>query len=108
MKRVINTTATAHIGYIEKLPYRRPSPEIESRVVELVEEIVALLKEDAQSDISVQRYAIDELIFDLFEIKASRDLVREFYDSLGTRSPSESAGKAVDGDVAEAVEVEVT
>lgn len=82
LKRIFNTTATAHIGYIEKLPYRKPPAKLEKRVIGLVEEIIELLKTDPESDISKQRDEIDDLIFDLFEIKSSRQIVRDFYESL--------------------------
>ena len=35
MKRIVNTTATADIGYLEKLPYRRPPAEIEAAVADM-------------------------------------------------------------------------
>lgn len=83
MKKMVNTTATADIGYIEKLPYRRPSPELEGAVVERVERIVDVLKVDPKADIQALRDEIDDLIFDLFEIRSSRDEVRHFYQAVG-------------------------
>jgi len=83
MKRIVNTTATADIGYIEKLPYRRPSQEVERGVVERVEQIIKLLKEDPGADIQPLRNEIDDAFFDLFEIGSARDDVRHFYDTVG-------------------------
>jgi hypothetical protein len=83
MKKLVNTTATADIGYIEKLPYRRPPHEIESAVVSRVERIVEALKADPEADIAVPRQEIDDAIFDLFEIRSSRDEVRRFYETVG-------------------------
>src|SRR5207245_6215063 len=40
MKKLVNTTATADVGYIEKLPYRRPSADLARGVIECVERIV--------------------------------------------------------------------
>ncbi len=83
MKKLINTTATAHAGYIEKLPYRRPSPEIECAVVERVEQIVDALESDPAADIQALRDEIDDMIFDLFKIWSARDEVRRFYRTVG-------------------------
>ena len=83
MKKLVNTTATADIGYVEKLPYRRPNAEIEQAVVKRIERIIAALKEDESADVQPLRDEIDDLIFDLFEIRAARDEVRRFYRTVG-------------------------
>ena len=83
MKRIVNTTATADIGYVEKLPYRRPSAEIETHVVERVERVVAALKADAAADVRQQREEINDAIFDLFDIRSARDVVRRYYRDVG-------------------------
>ena len=84
MKRLVNTTATADVGYLEKLPYRRPDAEIEQAVVERVDRIVAALQADADANVEQLREEIDEAIFDLFEIGTqSRELVRTFYRTVG-------------------------
>lgn len=83
MKRMVNTTATAHLGYVEKLPYRRPPSELESGVTERVSKIVETLRIDPESDIQALRDEIDDLIFDLFEIRSSRDEIRRFYRTVG-------------------------
>ncbi len=87
MKKIMNTTATAHLGYIEKLPFRRPSDEAQAAVVDLVDRTVAALQDDPGAEIAGLRAEIDELIFDLifdlFEIRASREEVRHFYDTVG-------------------------
>jgi len=83
MKRIVNTTATADVGYLEKLPYRRPKKELETAVVERVERIVEALRGDPDADVTALRDEIDDLIFDLFEIRSSRDEIRRFYRSVG-------------------------
>lgn len=83
MKKLVNTTATADVGYVEKLPYRRPSAETEGAVVKRVEAIVDALRSDPQADVGTLREEIDEFVFDLFEIRASRDHVRRFYRTVG-------------------------
>ncbi|HVM16076.1 MAG TPA: N-6 DNA methylase [Gaiellaceae bacterium] len=83
MKKIVNATATAHAGYIEKLPYRRPSAELEAAVVERVEQIVAALQSDPGADIQPLREEIDDLILDLFDIRASREEVKRFYRTVG-------------------------
>lgn len=83
MKKVVNTTATAHLGYIEKLPYRRPSSETERAVVERVEKIVDSLKLNPGADTARLRDEIDDLIFELFDIRSSRDEIRHFYRTVG-------------------------
>jgi len=83
MKKLVNTTATAHLGYVEKLPFRRPSDELHLAVVEYVDAIIAALQSDPAADIGDQRREIDELIFDLFDIHAAREDVRRFYDTVG-------------------------
>ncbi len=83
MKRIVNTTATADIGYIEKLPYRRPDAETEQAVVSRVERIIAALKADPDADITDLRKEIDERIFDLFEIRSAREEVQRFYRTVG-------------------------
>lgn len=98
MKRIVNTTATADIGYIEKLPYRHPSPEIEQLVVDRVERIIIALKSDPEAEIASLRAEIDEAIFDLFEIRSTRDEVLRFYENVGL---AERTGEDV-----EAIEVQ--
>ncbi len=93
MKKIVNTTATADIGYIEKLPFRRPSKKLESEVVKQVEQIVEALKADPDADIAALRGEIDEQIFDLFEIHDSREEVLRFYDAIG-KVAEEDAGEA--------------
>lgn len=83
MKKLVNTTATADVGYLEKLPYRRPTREIEALVVDRVERIVAALQADPDAEIQPLGDEIDEAIFDLFEIRASRDDVRRFFRNVG-------------------------
>jgi hypothetical protein len=83
MKKLVNTTATADVGYVEKLPYRRPSTELAREVVERVERIVAALQADASADIGSPRAEIDDLVFELFEIRSARDEVRRFYETVG-------------------------
>lgn len=83
MKKLVNTTATADVGYVEKLPYRRPPDDVEAAVVARVEKIVAGLQADPEADIQRLRDEIDDLIFDLFEIRAARDEVRRFYRTVG-------------------------
>lgn len=83
LKKLVNTTATAHLGYIEKLPYRRPSPQLAAAVVERVERIVACLQADPRADVAALRDEIDEAIFELFEIRSARNEVRRFYRSVG-------------------------
>ncbi len=96
MKKLINTTATAHLGYIEKLPYRRPAADVERAVAERVEAIVAALKADTDADIAALRAEIDELIFDLFEIRSSREEVLRFYRTVGrveANEPNQAASE---------------
>lgn len=83
MKKLVNTTATADVGYVEKLPFRQPSAELDQAVVERVDRIVAALQDDPAADIQPLRDEIDDLIFDLFEIRASRDEIRRFYRTVG-------------------------
>lgn len=83
MKKIVNTTATADVGYVEKLPYRRPDSQLESAVVERVHKIVEGLELDPDADIQWLRDEIDDLIFDLFEIRSSRNEVRRFYRTVG-------------------------
>ncbi len=83
MKKVVNTTATADVGYIEKLPYRRPGAELEASIVRCVDQIVAALQANSEADVTALRGEIDDAIFDLFDIRASRDEVRTFYRTVG-------------------------
>lgn len=83
MKKIVNTTATADVGYVEKLPYRRPPKDVEGSVVDRVKHIVQALKDDQGTDISAARDEIDDVIFDLFEIHSSRDEIRRFYRTVG-------------------------
>lgn len=90
MKKIVNTTATADVGYVEKLPYRRPPADLERAVAERVERIVEALQADPGADVQGLRHEIDEKIFDLFEIAESRDEVRSFYRSVGRAEPAAS------------------
>jgi hypothetical protein len=83
MKKMINTTATAHLGYIEKLPYRRPDAETEQAVIGRVERIIEALKADPAADIQPLREEIDDFVFDLFELRSAREEVRRFYHTVG-------------------------
>ena len=94
MKKIVNTTATADIGYVEKLPYRKPSTRIEDAVVKRVEQIVKALKADPGADISKLRAEIDDRIFDLFEIRESREEVLRFYESIGRVAKGDAAQEA--------------
>src|SRR5207302_1246086 len=96
MKKVINTTATASLGYVERLPYRRPGQDLEGGVVERVERIIEALENDPGADVEGVRAEIDDLIFDLFEIRASREEIRRFYETVGRAEPS--GGEGIDGD----------
>jgi hypothetical protein len=91
MKKLVNTTATAHLGYVEKLPYRRPPSELERGVVDRVDAIVAALKADPAAEIQALRDEIDDLIFDLFDIRASREAIRRFYRTVGRASGEDQA-----------------
>jgi hypothetical protein len=91
MKKLVNTTATADVGYVEKLPYRTPTPEIEAFVVDRVERIVAALKADPQAEIGRLRDEIDDAIFDLYEIRTAREAIRQFYETVGRAEPAEEA-----------------
>lgn len=83
MKKLVNATATADVGYIEKLPYRRPPRELEQAVEQRVARIVELLQADPAADVQALRDEIDDAIFDLFEIRAARDEVRRFHRTAG-------------------------
>src|SRR2546427_6878515 len=63
MKKLVNSTATADVGYVEKLPYRKPPPNLELVVVERVERIVAALRADPAADVRQLRDEIDDLFF---------------------------------------------
>jgi hypothetical protein len=52
-------------------------------VVQRVDQIIAALQNDPDAEIQPVRNEIDELIFDLFEIRASRDEIRRFYRTVG-------------------------
>ena len=83
MKKIVNTTATADVGYVEKLPFRRPNRELHAAVTDHVKLIVEWLKRDPLADISGLRAAIDEQIFDLFSIGPSRRHVVSFAEDVG-------------------------
>jgi type I restriction-modification system DNA methylase subunit len=87
MKKLVNSTATASLGYLEKLPFRKPSPELERAVVERAERIVAALQTDPAADIGLLWSEIDDAIFDLFEIRGARDEIRRFYETVGRAEP---------------------
>ena len=89
MKKLVNTTATADVGYVEKLPYRRPPTDLERAVVKRVDAILAALKADPDADIAGLRAEIDDLIFDLFEIRSARAEVLRFYRTVGRVQASE-------------------
>lgn len=91
MKKMVNTTTTAHLGYIEKLPYRRPDEHTEAAVAERTARIVELLRTDPGADTEAIRAEIDERIFDLFEIGESREHVRHFYRTLDRVEPDDQA-----------------
>jgi hypothetical protein len=52
-------------------------------VVERVERIVEALQADAAAEIQSLRDEIDDFVFDLFEIRSSRDEIRRFYRTVG-------------------------
>ncbi len=93
MRKIVNTTATADVGYIEKLPYRRPPADLEAAVAERVSRIVEALKADSEADVQAPRDEIDEAIFDLFEIRSARGEVRRFYRAVGRAEPASSGGE---------------
>lgn len=94
MKKLVNTTATADVGYVEKLPYRQPTPELEAAVVTRVEAIIKLMQAEPDADIQALREEIDELIFDLFEIGNAREEIRAFYRTVGrAEAPAQAASE---------------
>lgn len=94
MKKIVNTTATADVGYVEKLPFRRPGAQLHDAVSSRVAQIVAELKRHADADISTLRNEIDEHIFELFEIGPSRSHVRRFAEDVGRAVPGPQAASA--------------
>jgi len=100
MKNIVNSTATADVGYIERLPFRRPDKATHDTVVAHVRTITDNLKPDAHTDITDERESIDDLIFGLFEITNSRETVGRFYRTVGlveqddSLDPSEAAALA--------------
>ncbi len=94
MKKLVNATATADIGYLEKLPYRRPPPDVEAAVVQRVEQIIAALRAHPEADIIALRDEIDDLVFDLFEIRTAREEVRRFHRSVGRAEPANETPQA--------------
>lgn len=83
MKRMVNTTATADVGYIEKLPFRKADNDLAAAVSEHVKTIIDRRETDADADITDLRSEIDDRIFDLFEIETSRQIVLDFYSDVG-------------------------
>ena len=83
MKRIVNTTATADVGYAERLPFRQPDDLLARKVCELTQTIVDRKTKDPEADVKQLRGEIDEAIFDLFEIGGSRELVLHFYETVG-------------------------
>ena len=62
----------------------RPSAELEAGSRSSASSRSSLrLKADPQADIQQLRDEVDELIFDLFEIRSSRDEIRRFYRTVG-------------------------
>ena len=91
MRKIVNATATADVGYVEKLPYRSPPVELEVTVAGCVSQIIDALKADPEADVQALREEIDDLVFDLFEIRSSRDEVRRFYRAVGrAEEPADS------------------
>lgn len=79
MRKIVNTTATADVGYLEKLPYRRPDERLERAVGEAVERIIEARAADPEAEVESLRDEIDEQIFALFDIRTSRDEVKGLY-----------------------------
>ena len=94
MKKIVNATATADVGYVEKLPYRRPPKHLDAEVVHRVDRIIATLKDDSSADVQPLRDEIDEAIFDLFGIRSSRQEVPQFYRTVGrVEQPDQAASE---------------
>lgn len=91
MKKLVNTTATADVGYVEKLPFRRPGADMSAAVSARVELIIEALKCDPFADIAGLRAEIDEQVFDLFAIGPSRALVLRFADDVGRVAGQEAS-----------------
>jgi hypothetical protein len=94
MKRIVNTTATADVGYVEKLPYRDPPDQLRDDVVERVKTIIQALRSDPAADVSGLRNAINDAIFDLYDIGTARGEVKRFYEAVGRAAPSDQAASA--------------
>jgi hypothetical protein len=91
MKKIVNTTATADVGYVEKLPFRRPGPDLHDAVTKRVTRIIEAFKRDPLADVAGLRTEIDEQIFDLFEIGDSRESILRFADEVGRIVPQEES-----------------
>lgn len=50
--------------------------------------IVEALQADPEADVQASRDEIDDLVFDLFEIRSARAEVRRFYRAVGRAEPA--------------------
>jgi hypothetical protein len=94
MKKLVNTTATAHAGYVEKLPFRRPPEDVQAGVEERVGEIVESLQANPEADVTGLRAEIDDVVFDLFNVRASREEIRRFQHAVGRAEPLATEAQA--------------
>ena len=62
--------------------------------------VVESLKADPEAEVSSERAAIDELIFDLFEIRSSRAQILDFYDTVGRAERSGEDVEALEAQAA--------
>ncbi|MGH2499018.1 MAG: Eco57I restriction-modification methylase domain-containing protein [Solirubrobacteraceae bacterium] len=95
MKRIVNTTATADVGYVERLPFRPPDATLAANVVKRTQAIIDRKTSDPDADVEDLRREIDTAIFDLFEIEGSRELVLRFYETVGlVQTPTDEVTEA--------------
>ncbi|MBA2536872.1 MAG: hypothetical protein H0V20_05475 [Actinobacteria bacterium] len=99
LKTVVDPSLLGEVEY-EELPEPWTWDPVKSyhlrgeSVVRRVETIVEALKSDLEADVQSLRDEIDDLIFDLFEIRSARDEIRRFYRSVGHVERAELAQAA--------------
>ncbi|UOR11078.1 Eco57I restriction-modification methylase domain-containing protein [Halobacillus amylolyticus] len=83
LRKVLNRTNMITSGYIKKLPYIEPPPQLKRSIAKQVENIVSEKKKTLSYDSSAHQQKINDSIFDVYQISPeNRKHVTNFCDML--------------------------
>jgi adenine-specific DNA-methyltransferase len=83
IRAVFNRTNMVTAGYIKRIPYIEPAPELKTRIADIARTIVASKKANPQFDYRPLQCEIDALIYEIYGVDpADRRILEQFCGNL--------------------------